>query len=163
MRLWGKRQPPHRAAFEGSLPHLTTQRLRQDVSTELAPASKLLRNWSKGLALASPVFVMAAIMIRGWQDGKTLPLIAILGCLAFSWSYLLVRVSRHPALLQHVDHALWINSVVLGLLVTAMIGATGASLSPLFWLYLVLIAAEILQDRHPAAGDPARAAAALAR
>src|SRR3989338_959109 len=141
--MWWKSTPSRRAAFEGLL--------------NLIDPTVPLRRWSRGIAIATPVLVMAAMTIRGWHDAAALQRIACIGLLAFSWSYLLVRASRHPDIVRRLGQALWVNSVVLSLLVTAVISVTGASLSPLFWLYLVLIAVDTLQDRLPACQRQAQA------
>src|SRR3989338_1047463 len=145
--MWWKSKPSRRAAFEGLLPKLAVERC-QDIATNLTDPTVPLHRWSRGIAIATPVFVMAAMTIRGWQDAAALQRIACIGLLAFSWSYLLVRASRHPDIVRRLGQVLWVNSVVLSFLVTAILSVTGSSLSPLFWLYLILIAAETLQDRQ---------------
>ena len=114
----------------------------------LREESRRLRWWSFGLALGAPLFIVVALMIRGWQNAAAFKAIAVIGLTAFLWSYLLLRASARADVLRHFRAFLWVNTAVLLLLVSAMIGTTGASLSPLFWLYFVVTTAELLQDRR---------------
>lgn len=111
-------------------------------------AADQLRGWAQGIAIGTPVFVVVGTLVRGWQNTGALLLVASIGLLAFLWAHVLVRLSRRADALHRVDALLWANLAILLLLATTMIGVTWASFSPLFWLYLVLIAAESLQDRR---------------
>ena len=122
---------PRRVAFEGLLPKFVVER-RRDIPEDLTDPTAPLHRWSRGIAIATPVFVMAAMTIRGWQDGAELQRIAGIRLFVFSWAYLLVRASRHPDIVRRLGQVLWVNSVVLSFLVTAILSVTGASLSPLF-------------------------------
>ena len=107
-----------------------------------------LRHWTSGIAIGTPVFVVAATIVRGWQDTTVLQFIAVIGLLAFLWSYLLARAAESTNLLRRVHVIFSANSVVLLSLTTAMMSLTSGPLSPLFGLYLLLIVGETLQDRR---------------
>src|SRR3989338_7001231 len=110
--MWWKSKPSRRAAVEGLLPKLAVERC-QDIATNLTDPTVPLHRWSRGIAIATPVFVMAAMTIRGWQDAAALQRITPIGLFAFLWSYLLIHASRHPGVMRHIGRALWVNSVVL--------------------------------------------------
>ena len=113
-----------------------------------SPNAEHLRWWSRGLSIGTPVFVAAAILIRGWQDAGTLQLIAGIGLVAFLWAYVIARLSYRADMAPRLPLLLWINAGLLPLIATAMIMVSGGVLGPLSWLYVILTIGEARQHRH---------------
>jgi hypothetical protein len=65
---------------------------------------------------------------------------------AFLWSVALFRIASHVPTLEHAGWFRTANSLVLASLSTMLISITGGALSPLFWVYAVLIVAEARQS-----------------
>ena len=144
--MFGKRAP--KSSLDARYQPL--QLLRAPIGVPEGPEADAarLRHWTSGIAIGTPVFVVAATIIRGWQDATALQFIAVIGLLALLWSYLLACAAQQENRFRHLDAVPWVNSVVLLTLTTMMMSLTGGPLSPLFGLYLILIAGETLQDRH---------------
>lgn len=141
-----KRRAPQRRV-PNFLPHLPAQAQRE-ITQDLSPAALMLRRWCQGIVISTPFFVAYGIWIRGWQDMAGTQAIAGVGAVAYLWAYCLVRSALHTLVLQRIEIVLWVNSVALAFIATVMLAVTGGSLSPLFWLYLVLIVLDALQDRR---------------
>jgi|GEM_PF-3641133 len=142
------RRVRRRRELPGFLPRLPVAAADGDAQA-VSSVERLLLGWAQGIAIGAPLFVVIATMIRGWQHDDALRAIAVIGLLAFVWSYLLARLARQVGLAERVaGPVFWLNSIVLTLLMTAGIAVSGASLSPLFWLYGLVIVADTLQDRR---------------
>jgi hypothetical protein len=109
---------------------------------------RLLQRWSYGVVIGSAAVAILTLCIRGVRDPATLHVIVGVSLGALVWSYGLMRLSRRIGAAHHVEGVLWTNSLVVLALMTATLIATGGCMSPLAWLYLALIIAELLQDLH---------------
>lgn len=117
-------------------------------ATALSPDAARWRAWSRGIALSTALVVIAGFFIRSRSDTMGLALVAGLGFLALLWAFFLSRLARRTTPLPHPAFCRWMNSLVLLGLITGLLGVTGATLSPLFWLYVPLVVGETLQDRR---------------
>lgn len=111
-------------------------------------SAELFQRWSQGLVLATCLFVVEAILTRGWRDPLIFQWIVAISLVGFFWSHVLIVYARRTVIRRHLIAASWANTGVLLLLGTAMMSVTGASFSPLAWLYLLVIIGDALQDRH---------------
>ncbi len=117
----------------------------------LAGQSEAFRRWGLAIALAAPVLALAAACVCGWPGPINWEPIATVTLGAFFWSAALFRFASHIPSLEQAGPLRAANSLVLVTLSTFLIAVTGGALSPLFWIYVVLILGEARQSRWRAA------------
>ena len=112
-------------------------------------STQLFRRWSQGLVLTTCLFVVEAVLTRGWRESLVFQWIVGISLAGFFWSHVLLTYARRTTvLLRDAPTVLWANTIVLLVLGTAMMIVTGASFSPLAWLYFLVIIGDALQNRH---------------
>jgi hypothetical protein len=118
---------------------------------ELKRIAQRLYQWASGIALCALLAcTQVAIWIFGFEriPATVWPAVAWLGIAWLAWALRLTTFAQRPHTLVHIRDVLWWNALTLVGLSTALIGASGGARSPLFWLYMPLIAVELLQNHR---------------